>query len=97
MISPSAPLSNRACALISFPVCFPTNLTLMAIEGDLIFLIASEGTGSESSVSRREYLFVEATDGICTVPTDSAAVERFRNPRGQTEGARGARFVLYTE
>ena len=52
IIIPSAPLSTRVCALISFPLSFPTSLTLRAIDGDRIFLITSEDTGSESKVSR---------------------------------------------
>src|ERR1700720_210276 len=80
MISPSAPLSNSARALISLPLSFPTSLTLMAIDGDLIFRTTSGGTGSESSVAKILYRFREAATGKRTVPTDSAAVERFKNP-----------------
>jgi len=46
------PLSNSARALISLPLTLLTNLTLIVIEGDLIFRTTSGGTGSESSVSK---------------------------------------------
>jgi len=74
------PLSNSACALISLPVTLPMSLTLIAIEGDLIFRTTSEGTGSESSVSRTANRFAKAERGKRMVPTDSAAVEHFKNP-----------------
>ena len=77
---PSAPLSSSARALISRPVCFPTNVTLSVIEGDRIFRIVSPGTGSESSVSSRWYLFKADERDNVQDPTDSAAVDRFKNP-----------------
>ena len=77
---PSAPLSSRARALISWPDFFPTSVTLSVIEGDLLFCIVSPGTGSESNVSSKEYLFTKLDLATCKVPTDSVAVERFKNP-----------------
>jgi hypothetical protein len=56
---PSAPLSSKACTLISLPVFCPTRVTLSVIEGDLIFLIVSWGTGSESNVSSKWLLRTE--------------------------------------
>jgi hypothetical protein len=58
MIIPSAPLSRSALALISLPDVFPTSVTLSVIEGDHLFRIISLGTGSESRVSSRLFLFI---------------------------------------
>ena len=80
MMMPSAPLSNRARALISLPVFLPTRVTLSVIEGDRLFRIVSPGTGSESSVSSREYLFIKLELDNRKVLTDSAAVGHFKNP-----------------
>ena len=82
MMSPSALLSNSALALIFRPLSFPRNSTLMAMEGDLIFRMTSGGTGSELRVARVSYLFIRADLGESIVLTDSAAVERFKNPGG---------------
>ena len=57
MMIPSAPLSRRAFALISRPDFRPTRVTLSVIEGDRVFRIVSLGTGSESTVSSKLYLF----------------------------------------
>src|SRR5712671_806691 len=94
MMSPSAPLSNSACALISLPLTLPTNLTLIAIKGDLIFRTTSEGTGSESSVSKTAKQFMKAERGKCMVPTDSAAVEPLKNP-GELTWVSGACACLH--
>ena len=80
MIIPSAPLSSRARALISRPVLFPTKVTLSVIEGARLFLIVSPGTGSESNVSSREWLFIKQGLDDCGVPADSATVEHIKNP-----------------
>jgi hypothetical protein len=77
---PSAPLSSRACALISCPDFFPTRVTLSTMEGDRLFYIVSPGTGSESSISSRENLFAKHELDNCKVLTDSAAVGHFKNP-----------------
>ena len=74
------PLSNSACALISLLLTLPTSLTLIAIEGDLIFQMTSGGTGSESSVSKMAKRFMKVEQGKRMVPTDSAAVEPLKNP-----------------
>jgi hypothetical protein len=42
--------------------------------------IISPGTGSESNVSSKEYLFVELDLDNWMFPTDSAAVEHVKNP-----------------
>ncbi len=54
MMIPSAPLSIRALALISFPDLCPTRVTLKTMEGDHIFRIVSPGTGVESLVSNKK-------------------------------------------
>ena len=53
MIIPSMPLSSRVQALIFFPDCFPTKVTLRVIEGDHIVCMVPLGAGSESRVSNR--------------------------------------------
>ena len=80
MMIPSAPLSSNARALISLPVFFPTIVTLSVIEGDRLFRIVSPGTGSESNVSSREYLFKKLEFANRDVLTDSAAVGHPKNP-----------------
>jgi hypothetical protein len=78
---PSAPLSRSARALISLPDVFPTKVTLSVINGDHLFQIVSRGTGSESRVSSREYLFTIIDSLVVRVVlTDSAAVGRPKNP-----------------
>src|SRR5712664_2836151 len=57
MMIPSAPLSSRALALISFPDLCPTRVTLKTMGGDRIFQIVSPGTGVESRVSNKEALW----------------------------------------
>ena len=57
IIIPSAPLSSKARALISRPDTCPTSVTLSVIDGERIFRIVSRGTGSESKVSSKWYLF----------------------------------------
>ena len=79
MIIPSAPLSSRARALISRPDFFPTRVTLSVIDGDHLFRIVSPGTGSESTVSSKEYRFTRQLD-ILKVLSDSATVGHFKNP-----------------
>ena len=79
MIIPSAPLSSRAWALISQPDFFPTRVTLSVIDGDRLFRIVSPGTGSESTVSSKEYRFTRQLD-IHKVLSDSAAEGHFKNP-----------------
>src|ERR1700691_1410256 len=79
MIIPSAPLSSRARALISRPDFFPTRVTLSVIDGDRLFRIVSPGTGSESTVSSKEYRFTRQLD-ILKVLSDSATVGHFKNP-----------------
>ena len=58
MMIPSAPLSRSALALISRPDLRPTRVTLSVIEGNHLFRIVSLGTGSESMVSSKLYLFM---------------------------------------
>ena len=79
MMIPSAPLSSRACALISQPVFFPTS-TLSVIEGDHLFHIVSPGTGSVSNVSSNGILSVKHDLAIPNIPTDNAAEGQFKNP-----------------
>ena len=79
MMIPSAPLSNRAQALISRPNVFPTRVTLRVIEGDRLLRIVSPGTGSESMVSNREDLFMR-NERIQTVLSDSATEGHIKNP-----------------
>ena len=93
-MSPSAPLSNSAHALISLPLTLPTSLTLIAIKGDLIFRMTSGGTGSESSVSKMAKRFMKAEQGKRMVPTDSAAVEPLKNP-GELTWVSGACACLH--
>jgi hypothetical protein len=81
IIIPSAPLSSRACALISRPDFFPTRVTLSTMEGDRLFHIVSPGTGSESIVSSRENLFTKHELDNCNVLSDSAAVGQSKNPQ----------------
>src|SRR5712671_1599275 len=94
MMSPSAPLSNSARALISLPLTLLTNLTLIAIDGDLIFRTTSGGTGSESSVSKTAKQFMKVERGKHMVPTDSAAVELLKNP-GELTWVSGACACLH--
>jgi hypothetical protein len=77
---PSTPLSSKARALISRPVFFLTRVTLSVIEGDHLFHIVSPGTGLESNVSSKEYLFMKLDLDNRMFPTDSATVERVKNP-----------------
>ena len=79
MMIPSAPLSNRARALISCPDIFPTRVTLRVIEGDRLLRIVSPGTGSESMVSNREDLFMR-NEHIQKVLSDSATEGHIKNP-----------------
>ncbi len=53
MMIPSAPLSNRALALICLPDVLPTRATQSVTEGDLLFRIVSPGTGLESNISSK--------------------------------------------
>ena len=53
MMIPSAPLSNRALALICLLDVLPTRATQSVTEGDLLFRIVSPGTGLESNVSSK--------------------------------------------
>src|ERR1700735_509704 len=53
--------------------------TLSVIDGDRLFRIVSPGTGSESTVSSKEYWFTRQLD-IRKVLSDSAAVGHFKNP-----------------
>ena len=80
MMIPSAPLSSRARALISRPDFFPTRDTLSVIEGEHIFRIVSLGTGSESMVSSKVNRLTKLGVFTTAALTDSAAVERFKNP-----------------
>ena len=80
MMIPSAPLSSRAHALISWPVFFPTRVTLSMIEGDHLFWMVSPCTGSESNVSSNGFLSVKHDLAIPNIPTDNMAEGWFKNP-----------------
>jgi hypothetical protein len=80
MMIPSAPLSSRVRALISWFDFFPTRVTLSVIKGDRIFCIVSPGTGSESTVSSKENRFTKLGVFSTVVLTDSATVGQFKNP-----------------
>ena len=80
MMIPSAPLSSRAFALISFPDLCPTRVTLKTMEGDRIFRIVSPGTGVESLVSNKEAFIREQETE--REPIDSAAIGGPKNPQG---------------
>ena len=80
MMIPSAPLSSRARALISWPVFFPTRVTLSVIEGDHLFRIVSPGTGSESNISSNGILSLKHDLAIPNIPTDNVAEGWFKNP-----------------
>src|SRR6266404_4554837 len=81
MMIPSAPLSSRAFALISFPDLCPTRVTLKTMEGDRIFRIVSPGTGVESLVSNKEAFTREQETE--REPIDSAAIGGPKNPQGE--------------
>jgi hypothetical protein len=79
MMIPSTPLLSKAHALISHPDFFPTRATLSVIEGDCLFHIVSPGTGSESSVSSRGYLFTKHELDSVKLPIDSVPVKILMN------------------
>ena len=87
MIMPSAPLSRRAVALIVDLDRCPTRKTLSETEGDRILRMVPLGTGSESTVCRREAFRSDiSTDRILQ---DSARVGDTRNPGFRSPGQDG--------